>query len=140
MATGIIQAKSGAKDKTVKAFVKERTGGHKGTHQVIRQKIKFGLGYNFDVEKVAAVEEDPSGYGETAIDSSSPGESSSRGQSSKGGPKPAENEQGNAIESGWEWDKEMNMNRYWNGGAWVSWDTEASRGKYGDGKNWQWKA
>jgi len=35
MATGIIQANSEAKDKSVKKFIKGKTGGHKGTHQVI---------------------------------------------------------------------------------------------------------
>lgn len=53
MATGIIQANSQATDKTVKAFIKGKTGGHSGTHQVIGQKISFGLGDKFDVEALA---------------------------------------------------------------------------------------
>ncbi|CZT52707.1 uncharacterized protein RSE6_14067 [Rhynchosporium secalis] len=59
MATGIIQANSGAKDKGVKAFVKGKTDGHRGTHQVIGQKIRFNLGYDFKVEEVAAAVENP---------------------------------------------------------------------------------
>ena len=50
MATGIIQANSEAKNKAVKGFIKCSTGGHKGTHQVIGEKIRFVLGSNFDVE------------------------------------------------------------------------------------------
>lgn len=53
MATGIIQANSQATDKTVKAFIKGKTGGHHGTHQVIGEKIRFGLGDKFDTEEVA---------------------------------------------------------------------------------------
>lgn len=53
MATGIIQANSEATDKTVKDFIKGKTAGHRGTHQVIGQKIKFGLGDQFDVEVLA---------------------------------------------------------------------------------------
>ncbi|KAI9747376.1 MAG: hypothetical protein M4579_007479 [Chaenotheca gracillima] len=53
MATGVVQANSGATDKSVKEFAKGATGGHKGTHQVIGEKIKFGLGDKFDVEDVA---------------------------------------------------------------------------------------
>lgn len=59
MATGIVQANSEAKDKGVKAFVKGKTSGHRGTHQVIGQKIRFNLGYNFNVEEVAAAVENP---------------------------------------------------------------------------------
>lgn len=47
--TGIVQANSEATDRTVMEFIKKSSGGHKGTHQVIGQKIKFGLG---DVAKV----------------------------------------------------------------------------------------
>jgi len=57
MATGIIQANSGAKDKGVKSFIKGKTGGHKGTHQVIGQKIRFNLGKAFDLEQVLAAVE-----------------------------------------------------------------------------------
>ena len=57
MATGIIQANSQAKDNTVKAFLKGKTGGHKGTHQVIGQKIPFQLGEEFDVEQLAGAVE-----------------------------------------------------------------------------------
>ncbi|OGE47110.1 hypothetical protein PENARI_c063G02580 [Penicillium arizonense] len=53
MATGIIQANSQATDTTVKAFIKGKTGGHSGTHQVIGQKIPFALGDKFDVDKLA---------------------------------------------------------------------------------------
>ena len=53
MATGIVQANSEATDRTVKDFIKKKTGGHKGTHQVIGEKIKFGLGDKFNVEDVA---------------------------------------------------------------------------------------
>jgi hypothetical protein len=54
MATGIIQANSEATDKTVKDFIKAgKTGGHRGTHQVIGEKIKFGLGDDFDAEALA---------------------------------------------------------------------------------------
>ncbi|KAJ6012625.1 hypothetical protein N7522_002980 [Penicillium canescens] len=58
MATGIIQANSQASDTTVKAFIKGKTGGHSGTHQVIGQKIPFALGDKFNVETLAkSVEE-----------------------------------------------------------------------------------
>lgn len=57
MATGIIQANSQATDRTVKEFIKGRTGGHAGTHQVIGQKIRFGLGEQFKVEDVAGAVE-----------------------------------------------------------------------------------
>jgi hypothetical protein len=53
MATGIIQANSEAENRAVKSFIKGSTGGHKGTHQVIGEKIRFGLGASFDVEAVA---------------------------------------------------------------------------------------
>lgn len=51
--TGIVQANSEATDRTVMEFIKKSSGGHKGTHQVIGQKIKFGLGDKFNVEDVA---------------------------------------------------------------------------------------
>jgi hypothetical protein len=57
MATGIIQANSEATDRTVKEFIKGRTGGHAGTHQVIGQKIRFSLGDQFKVEEVAGAVE-----------------------------------------------------------------------------------
>jgi len=57
MATGIVQANSEATDKTVKDFIKKKTGGHRGTHQVIGEKIQFALGEKFDVESVAAAVE-----------------------------------------------------------------------------------
>jgi hypothetical protein len=57
MATGVIQANSQATDRTVKDFLKGRTGGHAGTHQVIGQKISFGLGEKFKVEDVAGAVE-----------------------------------------------------------------------------------
>jgi hypothetical protein len=53
MATGIIQANSEAQNKAVKSFIKGHTVGHKGTHQVIGEKIRFVLGSNLDVEAVA---------------------------------------------------------------------------------------
>ena len=59
MATGIIQANSGAKDKGVKSFIKGKTGGHKGTHQVIGQKIRFDLGTSFNLDQVLAAVENP---------------------------------------------------------------------------------
>ena len=55
MATGIIQANSEAKDKTVKDFIGGSTGSHKGTHQIIGEKIGFGLGNALDIEAVASV-------------------------------------------------------------------------------------
>ena len=58
MATGIIQANSEATDKSVKDFIKGKTGGHRGTHQVIGEKIPFGLGDDFDVEALASAVED----------------------------------------------------------------------------------
>ena len=57
MATGIIQANTQADDNTVKAFIKGKTGGHRGTHQVIGEKIRFGLGDKFDTEEVAGAVE-----------------------------------------------------------------------------------
>ena len=57
MATAVIQANSEATDKTVKAFIKGKTGGHRGTHQVIGQKIPFKLGEKFNVEELAAAVE-----------------------------------------------------------------------------------
>jgi hypothetical protein len=56
-ATGIVQANSEATDKTVKDFVKGSTGGHKGTHQVIGEKITFSLGEDFNIEEVAGAVE-----------------------------------------------------------------------------------
>ncbi|KAI9725785.1 MAG: hypothetical protein M1834_009743 [Cirrosporium novae-zelandiae] len=52
MVTGIIQANSQTTDQTVKDFIKGSTGGHRGTHQVIGKKIRFGLGDKFDVDEV----------------------------------------------------------------------------------------
>lgn len=57
MATGIIQANSQATDNTVKEFIKGKTGGHSGTHQVIGQKIRFGLGDKFNVDELATAVE-----------------------------------------------------------------------------------
>ncbi|PYH80597.1 hypothetical protein BO82DRAFT_312507 [Aspergillus uvarum CBS 121591] len=57
MATGIIQANSQAEDRTVQNFIKGKTGGHKGTHQVIGEKITFGLGENFKADDVASAVE-----------------------------------------------------------------------------------
>lgn len=48
MATAIIQA-----NRSVRSFIKGSTGGHKGTYQVIGEKIRLGLGSSFDVEAVA---------------------------------------------------------------------------------------
>jgi hypothetical protein len=90
MATGIIQANSEAKDKTVKAFIKGMTGSHRGTHQVIGQKIRFGLGYNFNVNEVAAAVENPD---------SDPWE----GSSSQGGAGASESGVGGSSSSEWVW-------------------------------------
>lgn len=52
MATGIVQANSQADDRTVRKFIKGKTGGgkgHRGTHQVIGEKIRFGLGDKFKI-------------------------------------------------------------------------------------------
>lgn len=57
MVTGIIQANSQAEDNTVKSFIKGKTGGHKGTHQVIGEKIRFGLGEKFNVDELASAVE-----------------------------------------------------------------------------------
>ncbi len=82
MATGIIQANSEAKNKAVKGFIKGSTGGHKGTHQIIGEKIKFSLGSSFNVEAVAsAIEEGgeaATGPG-SATGSGTPGPSSQPG-------------------------------------------------------------
>lgn len=53
MATGIIQANSEAKNNAVRDFLKGRTGGHRGTHQVIVEKISFPFGTQLDIEVVA---------------------------------------------------------------------------------------
>jgi len=71
MATGIVQANSGAKDKSVKAFIRGRTGAHQGTHQVIK-RISFCLGDRFDADAfVDKVEEAGLGEGTTASASTS---------------------------------------------------------------------
>ncbi|GKZ94718.1 hypothetical protein AnigIFM59636_008444 [Aspergillus niger] len=57
MATGIIQANSQAEDRTVRNFIKGKTGGHRGTHQVIGEKISFSLGDKFKVDEVASAVE-----------------------------------------------------------------------------------
>lgn len=65
MATGIIQANSEAQNKAVKDFIRGKTGGHKGTHQIIGEKIRFGLGAYFDADAVArAIENEGAGGGE----------------------------------------------------------------------------
>ncbi|KAF4635104.1 hypothetical protein G7Y89_g2990 [Cudoniella acicularis] len=70
MATGIIQANSEAKNKAVKGFIKGSSGGHKGTHQIIGEKIRFVLGSNFNVEAVAsAIEKGGVDDGEAATGS-----------------------------------------------------------------------
>ncbi|KAL4950824.1 hypothetical protein BDW69DRAFT_171269 [Aspergillus filifer] len=56
-ATGIIQANREATDWTVIEFNKGSTGGHAGTHQVIGNKIYFGLGEDFKVDEVAGAVE-----------------------------------------------------------------------------------
>lgn len=53
MATGVIQANSGAQSPAVRDFLKGSSGAHKGTHQIIGEKIRFGLGSNFNVEAIA---------------------------------------------------------------------------------------
>jgi len=71
MATGIIQANSEAQNKAVKSFIKGQTGGHKSTHQVIGEKIKFVLGSSMNVEAVAsAIEKGGVDIGETLAESS----------------------------------------------------------------------
>src|SRR5690348_2001122 len=66
IATGFIQANSEAKSNAVRGFIKGRTGGHEGTHQIIGDKIRFGLGSYFDLEAVAsAIEREDVGSGET---------------------------------------------------------------------------
>jgi hypothetical protein len=39
----------------------------------------------------------------------------------------------------WEWDVGQQMNKYWDGSAWMFWDTTASCCKHWDGAKWQWK-
>jgi hypothetical protein len=58
MVTGIIQANSEATDKSIEDFIKGKTGGHRGTHHVIGEKIAFGLGDQFDVEALVSAVED----------------------------------------------------------------------------------
>jgi hypothetical protein len=41
-------------DKTVKDFIKGKTGGYWGTHQVNGEKIKFGLGDQFNAKALAS--------------------------------------------------------------------------------------
>jgi hypothetical protein len=57
-ATGIIQANTQATNKEVKKFIKGKSSGHKGTHQVI-QKIRFPLGSALNVEALAQAIETP---------------------------------------------------------------------------------
>lgn len=57
-ATGIIQINTEATNHQVKNLMKGKTGGHKGTHQVI-EKIKFPLGPSLDVEALAQAIEAP---------------------------------------------------------------------------------
>jgi hypothetical protein len=57
-ATGIIQANSQATNKEIKKFIKRKSGGHKGTHQVI-DKIRFPLGSALNVEALAQAIETP---------------------------------------------------------------------------------
>ena len=58
MATGVVQANSRPKALAVKEFLKGTTGGHKGTHQVIGEKVPFKLGDESEVERVAAAIEE----------------------------------------------------------------------------------
>lgn len=55
MATGIIQANSKAKDKIFKNFIRGNIGSEKGTHQIVGEKIRFGLVNALDIEAVASV-------------------------------------------------------------------------------------
>ena len=57
-ATGIIQVNTEATNHQVKKFIKGKTGGHKGTHQVI-EKIRFPLWPNLDVEALVQAIEAP---------------------------------------------------------------------------------
>lgn len=105
-ATGIVQANSGAKDKSVKAFIRGRTGGHQGTHQVVK-KISFYLGDHFDANDFADKIEDAE-VGEGTVASAS----TSRTARTAG------------VEIGqseWTWFKDQNL--YYRHGAegWVPW-------------------
>ena len=74
MATGIIQANSQAENKAVRNFLKGSTCSHKGTHQIIGEKISFGLGSLFDVEAVAgAIERGGDSDGEAATGAATEG-------------------------------------------------------------------
>ena len=64
-ATGIIQANSGATNKQVKEFIKGKSGGHRGTHQVI-EKIRFPLGPNLNIEALANAVEHRSEYADAS--------------------------------------------------------------------------
>jgi len=74
MATGIIQANSEAKNKAVRSFIKGSSGGHKGTHQIFGEKIRFVLGSNLDVEAVASAIEKRGVGGGAATGSATGGE------------------------------------------------------------------
>jgi hypothetical protein len=106
-ATGIVQANSGAKDKSVKAFIRGRTGGHQGTHQVIK-KISFYLGDHFDANAFADKIEDE-GVGKAAVASAS--SSRTVGDEIK--------------QSEWTWSKDKN--HYYRQGAegWLPWAAPA---------------
>jgi hypothetical protein len=93
MATGIIQANSEAKNKAVKSFTQGSTGGHKGPHQVIGEKISFGLGNSFNVEEVASAIERGGTGGEVA---GSAGSASGFASGSTAA--------GNPSQSEWTWD------------------------------------
>lgn len=74
IAMGIIQANSKAKDKTIKDFIGGSTGSHEGTHQIIGEKIKFGLGNVLDIGAVASVIEDGAVGGDIFANQSATGD------------------------------------------------------------------
>ncbi|TVY85523.1 hypothetical protein LSUE1_G000381 [Lachnellula suecica] len=119
MATGIIQANSEAKNKAVKGFIKGSSSGHKGTHQIIGDKIRFVLGTNLDVEAVASAIEKGGVDDGGAMAESSSGEAS--------------------AQSGWTWSTEHGRYYRVKSDGKYEWSpaTEAASGGVSDGE-WTW--
>ena len=120
IATGIIQANSEAQNKAVKSFIKGHTSGHKGTRQVIEEKIRFVLGSNLDVEAVARAME------RGGVDDGAAAVGSATGSTS-----------GASLTSDWTWSTEHS--RYYRKKSDGTYDWSEASEAASDGE-WTWSA
>jgi hypothetical protein len=124
-----VQVNKGAKDPAAKKLLKKgNTGAHKTTHKNVASIHYSQTNYNNDafqqaIEKakqadggmitIQTEEASGTGYGNSYVSNAESSITSAQGA------------------SGWEWDADNRMQKYWDGAIWVIWDEAEKKGSTG---------